>query len=372
MPIPEVVYVPSRYPKGVSAAAGPVLVLTKDNWDDRSFKSSFGVYLLTPGGQKELGGIRLIAGKEQTTSDVLDGAPPATPGGRRIDLGNRPFLSLGTSLEYYKRLNELLPIQEDRDAVLAALHDVVYLEHRTPHSPDLSLRSGNAFRTSLLRGTEELSAYGQARQILFSSELAPDRFNFTLTYRVPQFAADHAIQFRFDPDPSGPPNVSVLIGPNGTGKTRSLYAIVERYLAEPPSAAAPAPANFARLVAVSFSPFERFPLKAAPGVAAGPGFTADARYTYCGFRAGRDASGEEVAWRHTSEALAKILRDDVQQVPSHRRPKFASLVRVLGEALRAEKVGVLVELKRDAALPPFLAAHTIVDADGTLYFDVGG
>jgi AAA domain, putative AbiEii toxin, Type IV TA system len=377
MAIP-IIYVTTRKPRGLDRMQGPMFVLAYDAWNDYSYQTMFSAYRIDKGGDRLIGSVRILYEGQTTeiaTSELLGEAPPAPQGGHRFTLGDRAFLSLGEKISYYSDLKEAFPERADWISILAQLNDTVYLEHTDPNNQNLKLRRERGFRTSLLRGDNETRAYGEARQTLYPEEFGENRFNFKLRFRLPYFTTQHEIDFRFNPDPARPTNTIVLIGPNGLGKTQALMHLAHGLIRGAGIVAQDAPTDvelvplppFKGIVAVSFSPFESFPISQSPADSpnySGAKLDQSARYSYCGFRS-YGATGPEVAWKRAWDSLIAILRHDEEKIVG--RPKFPNLIRVLKDGLNYKSI--LVQLRTLEELPASIRDYITEDA-GNHFLDV--
>lgn len=377
MPV-KIVYDSNRRPTGIDPKDDLAFVLTKDNWNDFGIRTLFGAFLVSRTQKVRIGSVKLMVDEEHDTSSILEKAPEEEIGGHLFAISGQPYLSLGTDLEYYEKIREHLP--DDWRVVLEILHDTVFLEHEDPYNDSLRLRRTYAFRKSLLRDSSATKAFGSARQLLFAEQLKPDRFNFTMRYKPPRVKQPIEVAYRFDPDPEFalPHNVDVLIGKNGLGKTLALYYLVDYLLQERQGhperieklsfeSLEPVP-QFRHIIAVSFSPFETFPLRRGPELtteapATGPlgPTTSSPRYTYCGFRNPSGGGGQDYAWLRAWQSLVDILTHDEHLVAGLERPKFASLMRVLNEGL--DFSSILVELKPETEVPDHLEEYVASSKD---------
>lgn len=394
--MPTIVYVPRRYPKDVPPIAGTTVILTADNWDDFSYKTSFDVHLRREEGQPtQIGGLKLLFGSKQFQSRLVIEALQPIPGtdARLLVQIEAPYLSMGSGSDYYKKIRELLPDPGEREEVLQQLHDVIYLEHRQQDHPSLALRKDPGFRASLLRDSSDVKTYGSARQQLFAEDFQPDRYNFTFTYQLTGFAGPHTVKCRFDPDQARPFNTTVLIGPNGTGKSRALFRLADYLSGERtghPDAVAQLPFThlepkppFQRVIAVSFSPFDDFLLNddpenrslAAVKLREKGSVSTSPSYRYCGFR---DLTGEihpDIAWDRARVSLASIVEQDGDPLLSGTRPKFSSLLRALKELSPAQSqvsrnISVRARLKAETVIPPGIPQDYVRVSDGARELDV--
>lgn len=376
MPI-RIVYVPGPNPdpKIVTGGADPILVLIWDMWNDYSIRTTFGAQLIVAGTRHHLGDLRIMTSDEIPTSDLLDDNKNAPEGGKEFGFHERKYLALGANIFFYEQLVTALPNTTQREQLLAHLHDVVYLEHQSPTTSDLSLCKTDTFRISLLRGAAERKAYSAAREVLFAGKMNPDRFNFTLTVKNQRFTEPYTIKFDFLPERSRarPTNLTVLIGENGLGKTVTLVSIVECLIApyvkkittvkhhtsevdrRPP---------FHSVIAVSYSPFETF--QTAPPAHPGGG----PKYAYCGFRKADETwGGFDYAWGVTFERLIEIVEYERDTHLHPGKPKFPHLVNVIAEGLTFDHI--LAQLSSNAPAVPASLTDCIVELPpGTRYLDL--
>ncbi|WP_446458722.1 AbiJ-related protein [Streptomyces rochei] len=123
--------------------------LVRDNWDDYSFKTTFQLLCVDPGGEiREIGGVKI--GRFGMV------APARTPLPDGFETLDGAFFSLGLRDTYYERLRELGPHLQR--TVLRALHDVSF---------DLDLfsraRTESVTGTSLLRTVSADTVIGRFR-----------------------------------------------------------------------------------------------------------------------------------------------------------------------------------------------------------------
>lgn len=89
--------------------------LKQDNWNDFSFQTQYHLYYNTPGEDASLIGAVKILRRGQTAGDDLQIQEP-------FEFLSPEFCSVGTSLDYYERLNSLPA--SDRSLIVFALRDV--------------------------------------------------------------------------------------------------------------------------------------------------------------------------------------------------------------------------------------------------------
>jgi predicted ATPase len=348
---------PSRHP--VNQMSTP-FVLQQDDWNDFSFHTQYHLYYLV--GDNEavvyIGAVKILR-KGQTDRDPILIREAFTS-------LNEEFVSVGTSLDYYQRLNRIL--KSDRTAILDALNDAVV-------HPDLiaTFQNEPGWATSLFRGNSDWRQYMVDAQILVEGNFSdlPDieqKFGYTPP------GADQPIEFDFRaPRPefySGPyrslgprhkdtllpERVFVLIGRNGSGKSTLLSRLAHLAFASPEDRAtkrlkalgqlSPPAIGFMRVITISYSAFDSFVI---PGIAArditqttkdiGSG---ESRFVFCGLRdlveEGRvDVEEAEKTTSANSDQTSELL---VERRNSTRLKSVESLAREFSELLaRIEQAG---------------------------------
>jgi len=235
-------------------------VLSLDNWDDYSFKTSFSLTFYDEKGQEHrIGNLKLGYVNQQhgKTSDVLPD---------EFELLPETYFSLGQDVDYYQNLRKLPP--EAANRILEGLRDVIYL-------PSLLgvAKEQTVFSTSLMRGVSESVILGQYHRVL-AGEVVLTEFRFL--YRYPGEAGRAApihLDFHVKPESKPSTNIHVLIGRNGIGKTTLLNNIVSSIVDERSTEAstgkiysvgsfgtevAISSEYFSSVVSVSFSAFDSF------------------------------------------------------------------------------------------------------------------
>jgi predicted ATPase len=320
-----------------------LFALQQDNWNDYSFHTLYHLYYRKSGVVPDavyVGPVKILR-RGQTDKDPIMIQEP-------FEFLSGEFVSLGNSLEYYQRLNEIP--SEDRNAILDALNDAVV-------HPELIARFQNepGWETSILRGISDWRPYLVDAQILVEGNFSalPDieqSFGYTLA------DSEETVHFDFSaPKPASyfgpyrslgpqhkntllPERIIVLIGRNGSGKSTLLSRIAHLAFASPSDRAtkrlkslgqlSPPSIGFMRVITISYSAFDSF---VVPGVAArdieqttkdiGSG---ESRFVFCGLRDlvaeghadveaanrqfGADAtmSGEVLVERRTSTRLKSV------------------------------------------------------------------
>ncbi|MER8481655.1 ATP-binding protein [Mesorhizobium sp. M0815] len=370
---------PSR--QGVQSFATK-FALQQDRWNDFSFMTLYHLYYQVEGSPPTLIGPVKILRRGQTTQDGILITEP-------FDRLPPDFGSVGSSLDYYQRLNEIAG--EDRDEILGSLNDVVA---NSQLEPLFSQEEG--WRISLFRDNPEPEGFlSDARQIHSRNASEVPDLHLSFTFHPAGWAAP--IQLYFDaPSPLFyfgptrelgpskrkvllPRRVMVLIGRNGSGKSTFLSRIARVAFASPsdrtwPQLTAvgvfdPPSIGFMRIIAVSYSAFENF---SVPGLyeteleqIASDMERGGGRYVYAGLR---DVVAE--VREQLSSARAKPTDVDERTVldieDRRSSTKLKSLEQLADEFVRL--IGQIAEHGDDAL---FDAALALVLADAS-FADVAG
>lgn len=347
--------------------------LQKDKWNDYGFQT---LYHLNHKGRGPDGAITYIGAvkilkKGQQASDPLLIHKPFTQ-------LSEDWVSVGTSLDYYQRLNELT--EGDRSSIMRALNDVVA-------SPDLVeiFEDEEGWKTSLFRDNRDWRGFLEDARALYEGNFSAlvdleDSFQYTPA------GADDPVEFDFSsPEPQfylgkyrrlGPrrkktllPNrIIVLVGRNSSGKSTILARLAHVAFASPQERATkrlrtlgeldPPSIGFTRIITISYSAFDSF---VVPGVdvkelsqttldlESGEG-----RFVFCGLRdlvaeARADLEedpGEPASAGQEVPALERRTTTRLKPV-DQLADEFAALLRRIRETERLDLL--------DAALEPLLA-----------------
>lgn len=290
-------------------ALGRALMIVPDRSDWNDFSANFHAKLHVLGVEDpgEPISMRLMfAGAARTyiRADELRGDLPNQP----IDTVSEPFVSILADEQSYRRLVELLGF-EDSVAALRQMHDAVVTRLEGEDDETLALVNTIRFHQSALRENHTWVAYRQADRYLSPNrppDVADAAHSFTAHVHLPGMRGDHHLEADFgDAFPLARRSL-VLVGQNGTGKTRLLRAIIEGLRMNPPWADeapdgpaadfAPAP-QFSRLAVFSSVSSDPYPQHIAPweGI----------DYRYCRMIGGRAAHGDELTL-----ALIDCIRAD--------------------------------------------------------------
>lgn len=296
--MPITIYPPSR--STLTSIEGQ-FALQQDNWNDFSFQTLYHLYYNAPNEDAILVGAVKILQRGQTEQDPLLITQP-------FDSLGQQFCSVGTSLDYYQRLNSL-PAQA-RTSIVESLRDVaVFPALRNDFS------SERGWLISLFRGTSDWRRFLEDAHALYYNNFSnlvdvQEPFSFQ---PGPQsspiefnFGANHSSLFIVPHRHIGPSRkpvllpqrVIVLVGRNGSGKSTLLSRIAHVAFAAPEQRSSarllrlgrftPDAIGFMRIITVSYSAFDSFTIpgdredtltQAARDIEKGEG-----RFVFCGLR----------------------------------------------------------------------------------------
>jgi hypothetical protein len=241
------------------STATNTVYLIYDNWDDYSFRTTFGVTAFDADGQAHDLPRFKIGFVGQTTSvdtyTLLKESFTALP---------PEFFSLCHSVEFYQKLYTDFS-EAWREEFLLALNDVV----RYPEILE-KVEGEDVFQTSLLRSVRIDEVRDQFASVLRGEVLLTD-FNFGFNLPPTDTFAGFDLQFKVEANSMPSTNIHALIGRNGVGKTTYLNAMIKAisphsktnayfYTVPPPLAPRKmdAAAYFGSLISVAFSAFDPF------------------------------------------------------------------------------------------------------------------
>lgn len=356
--------------------------LQQDNWNDFSFQTLYHLYYDTPGEEATLiGGVKILR-RGQTKADGLQIRQP-------FDALDENFCSVGTSLDYYQRLNTLPG--NVRTVIVRALRDVaVYPELRESFSQE------PGWTTSLFRDHSDWRRYLEDAHGLYFNNFAAlvdvqEPFSFMPGPGSSEiefnFSADHPTLYIVPPRHIGlsrrrvqlPHRVIVLVGRNGSGKSTLLSRIAHVAFAAPDQRSTPRirrlgqftpdAIGFMRIITVSYSAFDSFTIpgdredtlsQAARDIEKGEG-----RFVYCGLRdivAEARHDIEQAKGRETQGLDHTMLRIEDRRTSTRLKSieQLADEFRVLFERIRdADKQALF-----SSALEPLLQDPSFAEFGG--------
>lgn len=229
----------------------------RDNWDDYNYKTSFTAFYYDARGELiEIGPVKIgYVGMEKGA--VYDAIPKSF-----TSLPDQ-FFSLGQSDEYYENLKGLG--DDIRKCVLTAINDIAYNLDRFE-----VVVEENVTAISLLRDISKSTVRQQFNRIAHGGVRLT---NFDFKYTSPRPTLDGSfssieLTFCVNPNQNPPSNIHVLIGRNGTGKTRLLQNMIRSIRLDDASFGtfgytyssgySNGESQFTNMLCVAFSPFDNF------------------------------------------------------------------------------------------------------------------
>jgi len=232
------------------SATQPCIVFRKDGWDDYHYKTLYHLCLFKKNGdQVSLGSVKILQREALSTKLPKDFS----------ELPDE-FVSLGQEPDYYKNMRQYLP--EMHREVLEKLNDVVV-------EPQLleEVETNSGFRNSLIRFNDAKICLRDGLAILDGVERHKG-YSFTYTGNIPGAEVGLTIKVDLHPENPVPGRMIAIIGRNGVGKTQFMaklardLATTQRVSKETvdqvESAFKPARPLFTRVIALSFSAFDKF------------------------------------------------------------------------------------------------------------------
>lgn len=327
----------------------PYVLLYQDNWNDFGLRARFIAELrLSEEERVDLGGMRIAVGTIGFRADIPD----------TLTSLPRNAASMGESIAYYTKLRYEVP-DRIRARYLRLMRDLVADPQRR-----IPLEGSQLWENSFLREASSRHALKRAGWYFGqpTEDAQPPVFEFSM--RVRGAARRHRLRVNFNEYSELPHRTMLLIGRNGTGKTRCLAGLVSALVPEEALIGStvvrstqvdPVP-EFSRIIAVSYNAFDEFPRpRQQDDAPRAYGLKRKSRhsYKYCGLR-------NERGTILTSE-IGAMLDDALEPVAESSREDV--LQRVLGRLLGNELANALIsDEEREDALVALSAGQRLVAA----------
>ncbi|ABD86574.1 AAA family ATPase [Rhodopseudomonas palustris] len=341
---------------------GDVLELLANDWDDFGFGTLFGVTCRVGEVSLDLDYLRLLVEDEnpsrvklqQLLSDGWDGNFP---------IPDTNYISVPSDISFYQQLEGVIGIERTIDVALA-LRDASYLVNVVRDEIAVALTQTTGFGRSLQRERGSIKAYFDGWRVLDNQHIAVLDLGFAFEN---VFGERSALDLKYQSSSPFPHDINVLIGPNGHGKSQVLHQMVRDWISpsDDTEFGFVRKPNLSRMVVVSYSPFEHFPVDLA-----GKRLKDVDAYKYFGFRGrrapseanrrGRIALSHEFPKRDAARSLLDCLSDD-QKYQSIRdwANKVQTVEGVLRSAIDFDFATVEIPLARRAR--SLFAADTTVE-----------
>lgn len=312
-----------------------VVLAPNTGWNDFSYKTTFDAHLAIGGSWDHLGELKIAVEGTLDTHEALVLDRVVVKGTYLFEI-RKPYISLPQNSRFYRILRAKLSEKEFEEFLLQ-VGDVAFLEHRHPLSPALNIRKEEVFRLSLLRNSGAVTAYGDAKEIIFPNERIATRFDFKAKIDLGPGNQAFEVAFKFAQRKDElPANICVVIGRNGLGKTQVLRQVQQglcgpvKAFESPDTHKRP---GFREVIALSFSPFEEFPHEERKASNDQPA------YRYCGFRNAEGKWDLDSALKTVGENLTKLVRDHLAS-DGEKRPRLSLLIAALSMGREKSRLGV--------------------------------
>lgn len=236
-----------------------VLELLSNDWNDYGFETTFMTVCRINGERVELGNIRILfehSGNSRAYLDSLllkgwDGEFPLT---------DDNYISTPSEISFYEQLDGALSNSAAVD-IAEKLRDASYLSCVLEDRDAQELINTTGFESSLQRERGSIEAFNDGWKILDREALAAKDVTFEFE---DVYGNDSVLHLKFAGDQTAlPREINVLIGANGAGKSQVLHQLVDSWIADTAKDLSKKRRKqpvFSRLIVVSYSPFEMFPL----------------------------------------------------------------------------------------------------------------
>jgi ABC-type Mn2+/Zn2+ transport system ATPase subunit len=354
----------SRRTNSLPEGQEDVLELLSNNWNDYGYETTFMTVCRLNGERLELGSIRLLIAEQPNSRKFLNGLLKEGWDGE-FPIPDIDYVSTPSEIAFYEQLDGVLPNRGSLQ-VASVLRDASYLLHLEEDGKAKKMVQTKGFKDSLQRERGSIEAYLDGWRILDRSAITAGDFEFKFKDVFGQISA---IGFRFGRENSIlPHDVNVLIGPNGAGKSQILHQMVNAWISDgqkDSEVGFAAPPNLSRLVVISYSPFELFPVD----MAATKLHDKNA-YRYCGFR-GRSSPvdtnvapsirlSREIPKKDAASALLACVADDQQyHIIKDWGQKVGTIERVLRNAIDFDNIAF--EVVSNARNGLFFAEEVVGD-----------
>ncbi len=337
-----------------------VLILLYDRWDDFNYKTRFPTFCLIKGEEIELGAVKILFENEYLSHPFLGSLREQGWDGK-FPIEEANYISVPEEITFYEHLRDLLGPEEATNVALA-LRDASHLVFTLEDQQAIDLIATEGFSKSLQRERSSQNSYADGWRTLVGQEFGVQDLKFTFR---DTFGELSDLQLNFVSRSPLPHEINVIIGPNGVGKSSALRQMVRAWIQPKQDHEAlggarfePRP-NLSQLVAVSYSPFERFPVDTDEETTLDKPLKDKDIYRFFGFR-GRHLSqntGRSTKIRNSLEvprinaclSLIQCLIDDRRyRTIKAWANKLKTLENVLSTAIEFDTAAV--KLKRDAVL----------------------
>lgn len=342
-----------RAAPSVEGLTYPYVSLYQDNWDDFGWKCRFLATLhRSKHDEVDLGAVRISADGDQFRAKNL----PAV----RDSLPTRSA-SLGESIAYYRRIGNLPG--RLKVSYLNALRDIVAKPKRRDRITDNALWEKSFMREASSRHALKRGGIYVGGPV---EQVKAPAFRFTMS--LDGAAGPHIVDVDFSSHEGLPNRTILLIGRNGTGKTRLLSGLAATVMPPQvfsdetrrrmPQAEITPPPEISRVITISYNAFDEFPLPTEPARTPrllGVAYRSRASYKYCGLRTPEGTINADEIGRMLGEALEPVVQ-------SERTDVLQRILSTLLDPARAEALTSDDDDTRNAAVDLLSAGQRLVAA----------
>lgn len=192
------------------------IILNYDNWNDYSYRTSFGMYYCDENKDvHEIGFLKIYYyNNDEARTNNYSEHTKYSIGSSIQQLGSL-FCSLGQDLSYYRNLKSFFP--KEYINILTRLNDIAIFD-------DIKERYINekGVQSSLLRFSGAEKALTEAKAVITDQKPIEKDISFSYHVSVPYDELPVILDFDFHKSDILPYRINILIGKNGTGKTQIL------------------------------------------------------------------------------------------------------------------------------------------------------
>lgn len=275
----------------------PCIVLVRDNWDDYDYKTTFYSHVHLSKKEKiSIGEVKILAFNQRSGYTKIT---PSLPNGLTDE-----YCSLGSDITYYENIFKLG--KDTYEEYLKSLKDVTFDE-----SIERRFNTQEGYKVSLLRFSEVVRMIPDAKKIFKTRSISflnrkKDSLEFSFDTTLGPGSKPLKANFNFENIGILPNRINVIIGYNGSGKTKLLsnlaiaasgfgYEDKKTLLNKEYGSISNTTQPIKNVIVVSYSAFDSFPI---PG-----GKEAERKrmeregnifgYVYCGLREAINTEGNE-------------------------------------------------------------------------------
>jgi energy-coupling factor transporter ATP-binding protein EcfA2 len=236
-----------------------VLELLSNNWNDFGYETTFIVSCRIAGERIELAPVRILVDGIKNTRRYLDKLLKENWDGD-FPIPEVSYISIPGEVAFYEQLQGALSKKTALE-IADLLRDASYLIHIKDSIEAQELVKSEGFKDSLQRERGSIESFSDGWKVLDQSSITAMNIDFKFN---DVFENQSSLSLKFSKDKTGlPREINVLIGANGSGKSQFLHQMVEAWLADGRKARqryGQMPESISRLIVVSYSPFELFPV----------------------------------------------------------------------------------------------------------------